>query len=201
MRISKKIYELETESAFGILAKANELILKGKNIINLGIGQPDFTTPINIQEAAIKAIKDGHHGYTASNGILPLREALSEMIFNKYNSTIHPNNILITPGGKPTIFFSLLILGGENNEVIYPDPGFPIYRSMIKYSGAKPVPLKLKEIDNFEINIDELEKLITNKTSLIIINNPNNPTGSFMNKDKIEKIVKLLTPPQCIYFK
>ena len=192
MKVSKKIINLETESAFAILAKANKLISEGKNIINLGIGQPDFSTPINIQEAAIKAIRDGHHGYTPSNGVLALREAVSEQIYVDYNIQINPDQILITPGGKPTIFYSSLILGGENNEIIYPDPGFPIYRSMINFSGAKGVPLKLSEKDNFEINIQELEKLITNKTSLIIINNPNNPTGAFMNEFKIKKLVKML---------
>ena len=192
MKVSKKIINLETESAFAILAKATKLASEGKDIINLGIGQPDFPTPINIQEAGIKAIKDGHHGYTPSNGILPLREAVSEQIYNDYNVNINADQILITPGGKPTIFYSSLILGGEGNEIIYPDPGFPIYRSMIKFSGAKGIPLELSEEDSFEININKLEKLITKNTSLIIINNPNNPTGSFMNKKKIDRIVKML---------
>ena len=192
MKVSKKIINLETESAFAILAKATKLISEGKDIINLGIGQPDFPTPSNIQEAAIKAIKDGHHGYTPSNGILPLREAVSEKINKDYKVNVNPDQILITPGGKPTIFYSCLILGGEENEIIYPDPGFPIYRSMINFSGARGIPLQLSEEDNFEINIEKLEQLITDKTSLIIINNPNNPTGAFMNQFKIEKIVKML---------
>ena len=192
MKVSKRIINLETESAFAILAKATKLISEGKDIINLGIGQPDFPTPTNIQEAAIKAIKDGHHGYTPSNGILALREAVSEQIQNNYNVNISPDQILITPGGKPTIFYSSLILGGEENEIIYPDPGFPIYRSMINFSGAKAIPLKLSEKDDFEINVDKLEKLITNKTSLIILNNPNNPTGSFMSQSKIDRIAKML---------
>jgi len=187
MKVSKKIINLETESAFAVLAKANKLILEGKDVINLGIGQPDFPTPINIQEAAIKAIKDGHHGYTPSNGIPQLREAVSEHIYLEYNVKKNPDEILITPGGKPTIFYSNLILGGEKNEIIYPDPGFPIYRSMIKFSGSKGVPLNLIEEDNFEINIEKLEGLITKNTSLIIINNPNNPTGSYMNKLKVKK--------------
>ena len=192
MKVSKRIINLETESAFAILAKATKLISEGKDIINLGIGQPDFPTPTNIQEAAIKAIKDGHHGYTPSNGILALREAVSEQIQNNYNVNISPDQILITPGGKPTIFYSSLILGGEDNEIIYPDPGFPIYRSMINFSGAKAIPLQLSEKDDFEINVDKLEKLITNKTSLIILNNPNNPTGSFMSQSKIDRIAKML---------
>ena len=200
MEVSKRIFQLETETAFAILAKANELAAQGKDIINLGIGQPDFPTPKNIQEAAIKAIKDGKHGYTPSNGIAELRESVSEKLLNDYGVSINPDNILITPGGKPTIFMSCLIFGGINNEIIYPDPGFPIYRSMIKYSGAKAVPLKLSEKDNFEINVDQLKELISDKTSLIIINNPNNPTGSYMNKEKISDLVSLLEryPNVCI---
>lgn len=192
MQVSKRLFELETESAFEILTKANKLISQGKDIINLGIGQPDFPTPANILEAAHKAIVDGHHGYTPSNGILPLREAVSEHIFRKYQTNINPENILITPGGKPVIFFSSLIFGEPGVEIIYPDPGFPIYRSMIKYSGATPIPLTLNEKDNFEINLEKLEGLINKKTRLIIINNPNNPTGSFMTEEKIIKIVNIL---------
>ena len=192
MHVSKRLFELETETAFAILAKANKLQSEGKDIINLGIGQPDFPTPQNILEAAKKAITDGHHGYTPSNGILPLREAVSEYIYNNYQVSVSPDKILITPRGKPVIFFAALIFGDENKEIIYPDPGFPIYRSMIKYSGAKAVPLTLDEKDNFEINIDKLEDIISEKTSLIIINNPNNPTGSFMNLEKINKLINLL---------
>ena len=192
MEVSKRLFSLETESAFTILAKANKLSSEGKDIINLGIGQPDFPTPRNIVEAAKKAIQDGHHGYTPSNGILSLREAVSEHIFNTYAININPENILITPGGKPVIFFAALIFGEVGTEIIYPDPGFPIYRSMIKYSGASPVPLKLREEDNFEVNCESLEKLITSKTRLIILNNPNNPTGSFMTQEKIHKLVSIL---------
>ena len=192
MKISKRIFNLETETAFTILAKANKLKAKGKNIINLGIGQPDFLTPDNIVNAAIKALKNGYHGYTTSNGLIELREAVSENIFNEYNVSINPENILITPGGKPVIFYSSLILGEENSEIIYPDPGFPIYRSMIKYSGAKAIPIILKEENNFEINFDELVPLINEKTKLIILNNPNNPTGSFMDKKKIDQFVKII---------
>jgi len=192
MQVSKRLFNLETESAFAILAKAKKLELEGKDIINLGIGQPDFLTPKNILEAAKKAITDGHHGYTPSNGILPLREAVSKHIYENYNTSVSPDNILITPGGKPIIFFTTLIFGEPGAEIIYPDPGFPIYRSMIKYSGATPVPLELKEKDNFEVNIELLEQLITNKTRLIILNNPNNPTGAFMNEKKISQLVNIL---------
>ena len=192
MEVSKRIFQLETETAFAVLAKANELAARGMDVINLGIGQPDFPTPKNIQEAAIKAIRDGKHGYTPSNGLPELRNAVSERILIDYNISIDPKNILITPGGKPVIFLSALIFGGPNKEIIYPDPGFPIYRSMINFSGAKPIPLYLDEEDDFEINFDKLKSLITPKTSLIIINNPNNPTGSFMNQEKIDVLVNIL---------
>ena len=199
MQVSKRIFDLETETAFAVLAKANDLASKGMDIINLGIGQPDFPTPNNIQEAAIKAIIDGKHGYTPSNGLPELREAVTEKIFNDYNLSINPNNILITPGGKPVIFISALVFGGTGNEIIYPDPGFPIYRSMIKFSGATPVPLYLDEKDNFEINLEKLERLITPKTTLIIINNPNNPTGAFMNKNKVDALVNILEKYKNLY--
>ena len=192
MKVSNRLLSLETETAFAILEKANKLKSEGKDIINLGIGQPDFPTPKNIVEAGIKALVDGKHGYTPSNGIIELREAVSEEIFNSYNTSVSPENIIITPGGKPTIFFSILIFGDDNSEIIYPDPGFPIYRSMIKFTKAKPVPLRLDETDNFEINIDKLISLITKKTRLIIINNPNNPTGAFIKKNKINELVKKL---------
>ena len=199
MQLSKRIFDLETETAFAVLAKANELASKGIDIINLGIGQPDFLTPQNIQEAAIKAIRNGKHGYTPSNGLPELRKAVSDKIMNDYNVSIDPNNISITPGGKPVIFISALMFGGENKEIIYPDPGFPIYRSMIKFSGAKPVPLYLEEEDNFEINLDKLKTLINSNTSLIIINNPNNPTGSFMDEKKIQKLVSFLNQYENLY--
>ena len=199
MQVSKRIFDLETETAFSILAKANELASNGRDIINLGIGQPDFPTPVNIQEAAIKAIKDGMHGYTPSNGLPKLREAVSDKILEDYDTNIHPENILITPGGKPVIFISCLIFGGPDKEIIYPDPGFPIYKSMINFSGAKAIPLNLDEEDNFEININKLKELISEKTSLVIINNPNNPTGSFMNEKKINQIVELLEQYSNLY--
>ena len=192
MQISKRLFDLETESAFSILEKANKLQSEGKDVINLGIGQPDFPTPQNIVEAGIKALKDGYHGYTPSNGLLELREAVSEDIFKSYNVEINPENILITPGGKPTIFFCMLIFGNNDSEIIFPDPGFPIYRSMIKFAGAKAVPLELNEKNNFEIDIDHLTSLITSKTRLIVINNPNNPTGSFIDKHKIDELVNRL---------
>ena len=134
---------LGTETAFTVLAKANKLASEGKNIINLGIGQPDFKTPEHIVEAGVKALRDGHHGYTQSTGIPKLREAVADDINRRYNQKISPNNILIVPGGKVIIFFTSMLLGDQNREILYPNPGFPIYESAIRFSGAKPVPYRL----------------------------------------------------------
>ena len=192
MKIAESIKKLSTESAFKVFQRSVELEKSGKKIIHLSLGQPDFATPSNIVEAAKKALDSGYHGYTPSNGLIQLRNAVSKDALRRYNVDVDPENILIVPGGKPIIFFSILIFGDKNSEIIYPDPGFPIYRSMIKYSGAKPVPLVLKEKNNFEINIEELSSKINKKTKLIIINNPHNPTGSFMNKSKIKNLVSTL---------
>ena len=143
MEHSNNLFRLGTESAFEVLARAQDLSLKGKNIINLGIGQPDFKTADHIVEAAIKALKDGHHGYTPANGILTLREAVSEDLFFRHQAEVSPENIIIMPGGKQTMFYSILMFGGPNTEIMYPNPGFPIYESLINYSGSKAVPIKL----------------------------------------------------------
>ena len=139
--LNKSIYEIGSDSAFSIMARSNELIKEGKNVINLGIGQPDFPTPKNIVESAIKALKDGHHGYTSSNGILELREAIASDFFKRNNVNIDPNEILVTPGGKAVIFYTLLMFGQPDSEIITPDPGFIAYKSMIDYTGAKAVSL------------------------------------------------------------
>ena len=190
--IAKRMERIETSPSSVATQRARELRAEGRDIVALTQGQPDFPTPSNIVEAAIKALKDGYHGYTPSNGIIQLREAVARTIYKNYKVSINPDNVLITPGGKPTIFFSCLILGNKDTEIIYPDPGFPIYRSMIKFSGAKPVPLVLEEKNNFEVDIEKLSSLITEKTSLIIINNPNNPTGSYMSENKIKQLVNML---------
>ena len=132
------------ENAFAVLARANALAAQGRDIINLGIGQPDFRTPEHISEAAIQAIKDGHHGYTAANGILVLREAVSADLHKRYGVEVSPETVMIMPGGKPTMFMSILMFGEPGAEILYPDPGFPIYRSMIEYTGATPVPVPIQ---------------------------------------------------------
>ena len=181
---------LGTESAFEVLARANKLAQKGKSIINLGIGQPDFKTPPHIVEAGIKAMRDGHHGYTPANGIPELREAVAADILKYRNCTVNPDNVVIMPGGKPTMFFAVLMFGQPGTEIIYPNPGFPIYESVIKFSGAKPVPMPLYEENGFSFSADEVLNLITPKTRLIIINSPANPTGGTVPRAEMDKLAE-----------
>jgi len=181
---------LGTETAFSVLARANKLASEGKNIINLGIGQPDFQTPEHIVEAGIKALRDGHHGYTQSTGIPQLREAVSDDIERRHKVNISPDQILIVPGGKVIIFFSAMLMGEKNKEILYPNPGFPIYESAINYSGAKAVPYKLSEDMGFSFSADDILKKINENTSLVIINSPANPTGGVVPKIELEKLSK-----------
>ena len=180
---------LGTESAFTVLARATELAQAGHDIINLGIGQPDFPTPPHIVEAAIKAITDGHHGYTPSMGLPILREAVSADIQSRYGASIPISQIQIMPGGKPTMFFACLIYGGAGHEILYPDPGFPIYASAVNYSGATPVPYGLVEEKGYAFDADEVLSKITPQTRLIIINSPANPTGGITPKSELDKLV------------
>jgi len=183
------VSRLGTESAFSVLARAAELQRGGKDIINLGIGQPDFPTPDHIVEAGIKALRDGHHGYTPAKGILPLREAVCTDIAKRRGVEISPEAITVMPGGKPTMFFSILMFGAPGTEIIYPDPGFPIYRSMIEYSGATPIPMTLHEDRDFGFSADEVLGQINAKTRLIIVNSPGNPTGGVTPKAEVEKLI------------
>jgi aspartate aminotransferase len=178
------------ENAFAVLARATALAAAGRDIINLGIGQPDFRTPEHIVEAAAKALRDGHHGYTPANGILSLREAVSADLHKRYGVTVSPEEVMIMPGGKPTMYMSILMFGEPGVEIMYPDPGFPIYRSMIEYTGATPVPIPIREENGFAFSADETLGLITDKTRLIIINSPANPTGGVTPKVEVEKFVK-----------
>ena len=180
---------LGTESAFTVLARANALAASGRDIINLGIGQPDFPTPPHIAEAAIKAIKDGHHGYTPSMGLPVVREALAADILARYEASVPIERIQIMPGGKPTMFFACQMLGGANTEIMLPDPGFPIYHSAVAYSGARPVCYGLSEAHGYAFDADDVLSKITDKTSLIIINSPANPTGGITPKAELDKLV------------
>ncbi|HEX2759627.1 MAG TPA: pyridoxal phosphate-dependent aminotransferase [Rhizomicrobium sp.] len=177
------------ENAFAVLARANALAAQGRDIINLGIGQPDFRTPDHIAEAAIKAIKDGHHGYTAAVGIPALREAVAADLHKRFAAKVSPDEVMIMPGGKPTMFMSILMFGEPGAEIMYPDPGFPIYRSMIEYTGATPVPIPIREENGFAFSAEETLSLITPKTRLIIINSPANPTGGVTPKSEVDKFV------------
>jgi aspartate/methionine/tyrosine aminotransferase len=190
LAVAARMARLGTETAFEVLARAKALEAAGKSIINLGIGQPDFRTPENIVEAAIKALKDGHHGYTPANGILPLREAVAADIRRHRGVEIDPESVVVVPGGKPTMFFAAMLLGEPGVEIMYPDPGFPIYRSVIEFAGATPVPIQLHERTGFSFNADEVIGKITPRTRLIILNSPANPTGGVVPKRELDRLVK-----------
>lgn len=178
------------ENAFAVLARATELQRQGKDIINLGIGQPDFSTPDHIVEAAIKALRDGHHGYTPATGILPLREAVAADLHKRFGVDVNPDLVLIVPGGKVTMHMAILMFGEPGVDILYPDPGFPIYRSMIEFTGANPIPVPIREENGFAFSAEETLSLITPKTKLLIINSPANPTGGVTPKAEIDKLVK-----------
>lgn len=189
VQLAEGLSRLGTETAFEVLARAAALQAEGRDIINLGIGQPDFKTPNHVVEAAVKALRDGEHGYTPAQGILPLREAVSADLNHRHGVDVSPDDVVIMPGGKPTMFFSILMFGASGSEIMYPDPGFPIYRSMIEYTGAKPVPIALLEENGFAFSAGQVLGSITPATRLIILNTPGNPTGGAVPKEEIEKLV------------
>ena len=178
------------ENAFAVLARATELAAGGRDIVNLGIGQPDFRTPDHIVEAAVKALRDGHHGYTPATGILALREAVAADVHRRLGVEVSPSRIMIVPGGKVTMFAAILMFGEPGADILYPDPGFPIYRSMIEYTGARPVPIPIREANGFAFSAEETLYLITPATRLIILNSPANPTGGVTPKAEIAALVK-----------
>src|SRR5690606_9949754 len=186
MRFAQRMTRLGTETAFEVLAKAKALEAQGSHIIHLEIGEPDFNTPENIVNAAIRALKEGYHGYTPSAGMLDLRQAVARYVSQTRHIEVDPDQVVITPGGKPIIFFSILALIEEGDEVIYPNPGFPIYQSMIEYVGGKAIPIPLREELDFRIDIQELIDLATDRTRMIILNSPGNPTGSFLTREDLE---------------
>ncbi|WP_274627835.1 pyridoxal phosphate-dependent aminotransferase [Arvimicrobium flavum] len=181
---------LGEENAFAVLARATALAAEGRDIINLGIGQPDFKTPPHIVEAAIKALRDGHHGYTPATGLLATREAVVRRTLALTGVEVSPENVMILPGGKPTMYAAIVMFGEPGAEILYPDPGFPIYRSMIEFTGAAPVPVPIREENGFAFSAEETLALITPKTRLIILNSPANPTGGVTPRAEIEKLVK-----------
>ena len=191
MNFADRMDRLGTESAFEVLAKAKGLEAQGKDIVHLEIGQPDFITPANISEAAFKAMKDGHTGYGPSAGLLEFREVIAAHISETRGVEIHPDEVTVTPGAKPIIFFTILALVNEGDEVIYPNPGFPIYESVIDFIDGKAVPLPLREEVDFRFRIEDIEASISDRTKLLIINSPQNPTGGTLAKSDLEAIAEL----------
>ena len=189
MQLSQKMNFLGTETAFEVLARAEALKAEGRDVINLGIGQPDFKTPAHIVEAAVKALHDGHHGYTPAPGIPPLREAVAADIAKWRHVDVDPSNVLVVPGGKVTMFFAIMMFGEEGAEILYPNPGFPIYESVINFSRAKAVPIPLLEDRDFSFNADDVLGLMSDRTRLVILNSPANPTGGAVPKSEIDKLV------------
>ncbi len=189
MKLADRLSRLGTETAFEVLARAEALEVEGRSIVNLGIGQPYFEPPPHVIEAAGKALRDGHHGYTPANGIRPLREAVAADIAKRRGVEVDPDSVVIVPGAKVTMFFAMLVLGEPGAEILYPDPGFPIYRSAIAFSGATPVPIPLHEDDGFSCRAEEVLERITPRTRLIVLNSPANPTGAVMRKAEIDRLV------------
>jgi aspartate/methionine/tyrosine aminotransferase len=192
MGYAERMDRLGQETAFMVLARAKELEAQGRSMIHLEIGEPDFDTPSNIVDAAIKALKDGYTHYGPSAGLPNFRECIADYISRDRGIKVGPKNVVVTPGGKPVMFFSILALINRGDEVIYPNPGFPIYESMINYVGGKAVPIQLKEENEFRLDVADLEKLLTPKTKMLIINSPQNPTGGMLAKADLDAIAELV---------
>lgn len=191
MKLSQKMSRLGTETAFKVLAKAQALEAKGIDVVHLEIGEPDFDTPKNICEAATKALSEGQTHYCNSQGIVPLRVEIAKQIERTRGISVDTERIIVTPGAKPIMFYSILALLEEGDEAIYPNPLFPIYESVINFTGAKAVPIPLREELDFRFDVDELKSKITPRTKLIIINSPHNPTGGVLGEDDIRAIAAL----------
>jgi aspartate aminotransferase len=189
LQMAGRMGVLGTETAFEVLARANALAGEGRSIINLGIGQPDFPTPEHIVEAGRRALAEGHHGYTAANGIPQLREAVAADLYRRHRVEVSPERVLVVPGGKVTMFFAILMFGEPGVEILYPNPGFPIYESVIRFTGATPVPMPLHESAGFSFSAAEVLDKITPRTRLIIINSPANPTGGIVPRAELDRLV------------
>ena len=190
VRPTEAARNLGTETAFEVLARANKLAAEGRSIINLGIGQPDFATPDNIVDAGSQALAEGKHGYTPGAGIPELREAVARDLQRRHGATVDAESVLITPGAKPVMFFAALLMGEPGAEIMYPNPGFPIYESVIRFTGATPVPIELHESAGFTFDPDQVLSQITERTRLIILNSPANPTGGVYSRDQVERLVE-----------
>lgn len=191
LRLAERMYRLGTETAFEVAAKARALEAQGKPMIHLEIGEPDFDTPTHVRQAAAEALEQGYTHYTGATGIPELREAIATYAGKNRGLKFDPANVVVTPGAKPIMFYTIMALMEPGDEVIYPNPGFPIYESMINFLGGTPVPLQLSEQRDFRINLAELESKISSKTRLLIINSPGNPTGGVLTRDDLEAIARL----------
>ena len=185
---AERMKTLGTETAFEVLAKARALEKQGKEIVHLEIGEPDFDTPENIKDAAVKALTSGYTHYTPSAGMPELRQAVADYISKTRKLDVKPEEVVVTPGAKPIMFFSILALVNPGDEVLYPNPGFPIYESLINFVGAKPVPIPLKEENDFSLDPEYVKKMITKKTKIIILNSPENPTGGVVTREQLKVI-------------
>src|SRR5712675_1858351 len=192
LRLAKRMARLGTETAFEVLVKAKALEAQGRDIIHLEIGEPDFDTPSNIIEAGCDALRKGFTHYGPSAGMTELREVIAQHVSETRRVNVMPDEVVVVPGGKPVIFFSILALAEDGDEIIYPNPGFPIYESMINYVGAKAVPIRLREELEFRLDVDELASLISDRTKLLILNSPQNPTGGVLTKDDIDAIARAI---------
>jgi aspartate/methionine/tyrosine aminotransferase len=198
LRLAQRMSRLGTETAFEVLAKARALEAKGRDIVHLEIGEPDFDTPANIVDAAVDALHSGFTHYGPSSGLPELRKAIADEVGASRNTKVSPDEVVVVPGGKPIIFFTMLALIEEGDEVIYPNPGFPIYESMIEFLGAKAVPIRLREEMEFRLDTRELKGLINERTKLIILNSPQNPTGGVMTEQDIEEIAAIVAEHDCM---
>jgi aspartate aminotransferase len=191
MELAERMGRLGTESAFDVLARARALQAQGRGIIHLEIGEPDFDTPPHIVEAAVQALRDGHTHYTPASGIPELRQAIAAYIGGRHDLEVRPEQVVVTPGAKPIMFFAMLALLNPGDEVIYPNPGFPIYESTINFVGGQPVPLPLREERDFRFSIDEFRSLVSDRTRLIILNSPQNPTGGILTRQDLEAVAEV----------
>lgn len=191
MRLAQRMSRLGTESAFEVLSKALALEAGGRSVVHLEIGEPDFASPEHVVEAAEQALADGHTHYVPSPGIPPLREAVASHLHDAGRLRAAPEQVVVTPGAKPVMFFSMLALCEPGDEVIYPDPGFPMYASIAAFTGATPVPLPLREENDFRVDVDELARLVTPRTKLLILNSPHNPCGSVLTRADVEGIARI----------
>ncbi len=192
LQLARRMSRLGTETAFEVLNKARALERQGKSIVHLEIGEPDFDTPLNVIDAGVDALRKGWTHYGPSAGLPDLRQALAEYVSRTRGVKVTPEEVVVVPGGKPIIFFTILALVDDGDEVIYPNPGFPIYESMIHYVGGRAVPVHLKEEGDFSLDVNELAGLITDRTRLIILNSPQNPTGGVLDRVDIEQIAKVI---------